>query len=267
MDPQEEIQALSAFALNALVPAAAKVLKDTYAAYCAGQDIAIEHKSDQTPASAADRESERVLRDLIQTRYPSHGVWGEEFGTHQIDSDWVWILDPLDGTREFLAQRPHHFGLLIGLFYRGYSAFGLIHDPVNSHTWTGTPGKTVKTKPLSHAKISCTALSMFDGTPWQSAVNGIMDEADHVPGLNCIGFARVAEGSLDLALENDLALHDLAALIPVLSRSGAKIVDFQGQDYTQMDFDLKNAAGRKYNVLCGLDHNLIDTVLERLKTP
>ena len=262
----ENLVEFRAFAVDTLVPAASAILKNTYDAYCDGQDISIESKADNSPASFADREAESVLRELIEAKYPDHGIWGEEYGTYNLEKDYVWILDPLDGTRAFLAKKPYHFGLLIGIFYESKPAFGLIHDPLKNEIWTNKFQQKAVKKDKGNISISCTWVTMFDSTPWKQKARDILARHTHVPMLNCMGFAKVADGEIDLAMEGDLALHDLAAIIPVLSASGAKIVDFDGQDYTKYNFDLPNAEGKKYNILCGLDHDLVDKTLKELQS-
>lgn len=263
-----ELPQLEQFAREILLPAGAEILKTTYEVYCHGQDIDIQTKSDNSPASAADREAENAIRYLIQNIYPHHGIWGEEYGTHQLDADWVWILDPLDGTKEFLAKNPNHFGLLIGLFYQGKPVYGLIHDPLSDETWDTTIAapNQVKGKTIAQASISCTNRSMFKDPDLKDALNSILDDAGKEHKLmNCIGFARVATGEIDAALEADLNLHDIAAILPVLWAAGAKAVDFTGKNYQDYDFDFSGYGDRNYNIIASHDDVLIDQMLERLQ--
>ena len=94
------------FIEDVLIPQAGDSIRAFYQKYCDGIDIGIEIKSDDSLASFADRETEKRLRELIINQYPDHGIWGEEFGAYQTDRDYIWVLDPLDGTREVLAKKP-----------------------------------------------------------------------------------------------------------------------------------------------------------------
>lgn len=259
---------LALFAREILLPAGAEILQNTYAAYNDGADIDIQTKDDNSPASAADREAENAIRYLIQNIYPDHGIWGEEYGTYQLDSDWVWILDPLDGTKEFLAKNPHHFGLLIGLFYLGKPVYGLIHDPVSGESWDNTIARQQKNgpKPLEKASIACTNRSMFKNKTAKDALNVILDEAGtEFKLMNCIGFAKVAAGEIDCVIEADLNLHDIAATLPVLFASGAHIVDFDGNDYRDYTYDFARYGQRDYDIIASHDKALIDRILESIK--
>lgn len=264
----DTLNTLAAFARETLQPAASDILKTTYASYCDGADIGIQTKSDNSPASAADREAENAIRTLIQAHYPAHGIWGEEYGTHQLDSDWVWILDPLDGTKEFLAKNPHHFGLLIGLFFKGRPVYGLIHDPISGETWDTAIAKiqTHGEKPLKDASITCTNRSMFKNKAAKDSLDSVLDAAATEHKLmNCIGFAKVAAGDIDIVIEADLNLHDIAATLPVLFASGARIVDFDGNDYRDYTYDFARYGQRDYDIIAGHDKALIDEILERIK--
>jgi inositol-phosphate phosphatase/L-galactose 1-phosphate phosphatase/histidinol-phosphatase len=255
----------ASFALSALVPAASEVLNGFYTKHCAGEDIGIETKENDTPASLADREAERVLRDLIQKAYPEHGIWGEEFGTHQIISEYIWVLDPLDGTREFLAKKPHHFGLLIGLLHNGKAVWGSIHDPLDGNTISGFTKEPNEIKELvnwAKTTISSTCLSMFEDLPQGEAALALLQEAQHFPGLNCMGFAQVASGKIDMVIESDLSLHDIAALIPTLSAHGVTCIDFTGKPYQDYVFTFEE--GRKYNIIATKNKTLATQTLERI---
>src|SRR5437879_4279721 len=87
--------------------------------------IAIDQKSDQTPVTIADRAAEAAMRRLIKKRFPTHGILGEEYGATNAQADYVWVLDPIDGTKSFIGGIPT-FGTLIALTYRGQPVLGVI---------------------------------------------------------------------------------------------------------------------------------------------
>ncbi|MCZ6482912.1 MAG: histidinol phosphate phosphatase, partial [Alphaproteobacteria bacterium] len=87
--------------------------------------VAVETKADTSPVTAADREAEAAMRERIETAYPDHGVIGEEFGPVRADAEFVWVLDPIDGTKSFISGKPL-FGTLIGLVHDGAPILGVI---------------------------------------------------------------------------------------------------------------------------------------------
>lgn len=258
------IAEFAAFAVERLAPAAADILRARYDDHVSGRDIGIETKSDASPASLADREAEQAMRDLIATTYPDHGIWGEEFGADGLERDWVWVLDPLDGTRAFLAQQPGGFGILIGLCHKGIPVFGLIHDPIGGELWRSD---TIEPAPRQlTGRVSCTApQGMFQGSDYEQGAAELFRRFPAEAGLNCIGFALVAESAVDLAVEADLRLHDIAALIPVLAAAGATVIDFDGRDYRHRRFDPAADAERKLTIIAARDAELAQLALTILQ--
>jgi inositol-phosphate phosphatase/L-galactose 1-phosphate phosphatase/histidinol-phosphatase len=98
--------------------------------------IAVDAKDDASPVTIADREAEQAMRDMIATAFPHHGIRGEEFGQHQADADWVWVLDPIDGTKSFVSGSLA-FGTQIALLHRGQPVLGLIDQPITAERWLG----------------------------------------------------------------------------------------------------------------------------------
>ena len=103
----------------------AKVIKPYFAAF----DLEVELKEDETPVTAADRGAEEVMRDLIRKAFPDHGVIGEEFGNENETAEFVWVLDPIDGTKSFTSGCPL-FGTLICLLHEGQPVLGAINQPI-----------------------------------------------------------------------------------------------------------------------------------------
>lgn len=260
------------FTLNTLIPAACKSLREFYTAYENGADIGIQTKEDESPASAADRQTETILRELIIARYPEHGIIGEEFPPLNPDAQYIWILDPLDGTREFLARQPGCFGNLIALLMDGRPVMGTIADPINNAIWI--PQKLSLAKPgtieIEDATISCTApQGMFKDKQQLATLLAIGNECKELrTKLNCIGFAYLIDGKIDLAIEADLALHDIAALIPVLTSAGIIAIDLDGNDYAEKIFDLGEMTGntinQKFDIIASPDKDFAFRILERM---
>jgi inositol-phosphate phosphatase / L-galactose 1-phosphate phosphatase / histidinol-phosphatase len=120
--------------------------------------VAVDVKPDQTPVTVADQQAETVIRDLIRAAEPTHGVIGEEHGAESIDVDWVWVIDPIDGTRAFLAGRPL-FGTLIALLYRGAPVMGILDQPILRERWVGLTGRRTTLNGLPCQTRGCDAMS------------------------------------------------------------------------------------------------------------
>src|SRR5689334_22112779 len=104
------------------------------------QKIAIEDKRDLTPVTIADREAETAMRRLIEARFPEHGILGEEHGRTRPDAEYVWLLDPIDGTKSFISGIPL-FGTLIALTRNGRPVLGVIDQPISRERWVGAEGR------------------------------------------------------------------------------------------------------------------------------
>ena len=102
--------------------------------------LSIDTKADESPVTQADREVEAALRAAISQQYPEHGIFGEEYGVQQAEAEFVWSLDPIDGTRAFISGNPL-WGTLLALLYRGKPVLGLIDVPMLDERWIGTQGR------------------------------------------------------------------------------------------------------------------------------
>lgn len=254
------------FMTEDLVPAANGILRETYDRYCGGGDIDVRSKSDFSPASTADRRAEIALRSMIKDRYPDHGIWGEEFGAENLNSEYVWVLDPLDGTREFLDRKPGQFGVLIGLLQNRRPIAGVISDPMRDDVWSGLASRGSFNKrniSLARSIVACTNSGvMFDEGTFEPLANTVSKVEI---GLNCIGFVNLIDGDIDAVVENDLSLHDIAALIPILSAAGCSAIDFKGRSYSDMQFDLSQAGEKKYGIIAASCSDLAADILGYFK--
>ncbi|WP_270937736.1 histidinol-phosphatase [Falsiroseomonas oryzae] len=203
--------------------------------------LLVEAKGDASPVTEADRAAERAIRDLLAQRLPAHGVIGEEYGNARADADWVWVLDPIDGTRAFVTGRPL-FGTLIGLLHRGIPVLGLIDQPVTGERWIGIAGQATRFRSpiggsagcrpcasLAEAELSCTSPDMFDAAtaPRFAAVK---DAARRTTwGGDCIAYGLVALGLVDVVVDATMKPWDWAALVPVVEGAGGRCTDWAGR--------------------------------------
>ncbi len=193
------------------------------------------------PVTQADQEAEAALRRLISARYPDHGVIGEEYGEDRPDAEHVWILDPIDGTRAFIAGLPLWTNL-IALRTAGRPAVGVIGQPYLDEIFLGGPsgarllkgaGETplaVRACPkLTDAVIATTDPDLFTGAELGAWTQ--VRAAARLARLGCdaYAYAMVAAGRIDLVAESALKVWDWSALVPVIEAAGGRVTDWRGE--------------------------------------
>jgi len=193
------------------------------------------------PVTAADHGAEAAIRKLIAERYPSHGVIGEEYGEDRPDAEWVWVLDPVDGTRAFIAGLPL-WTTLIGLRHQGRPVLGSIGQPFLDELYIGHAGgarlvaqgasRPLKVRPcpsLSGALIATTDPAIFQG-PEREAWRTVRAAARLARlGCDAYAYAMVAAGTIDLVIETRLQAWDIDAAIPVIAGAGGITTDWRGR--------------------------------------
>lgn len=212
-----------------------------------GQDNAVENKSSDgtfDPVTAADRAAEQAMRELIRRRFPTHGITGEEWPDYAGTSDYVWSLDPIDGTRSFICGLPT-WTTLVALLEAGTPIFGLVDAPCLDETYVGferqawmtrngerTPIRASGCTRLSEARLSTTDPALFEPGAAE-AFDQLRRQVRTVRyGHDAYAYARLAAGSLDLVVESGLQPHDYNALIPLVSAAGGSVGDWRGgQEY------------------------------------
>ena len=192
------------------------------------------------PVTEADRAAERVMRDAIRERYPSHGILGEEFG-HEPGDGLTWVLDPIDGTRGFVMGLLH-WGTLVALFDGERPVVGVIHQPFLGETFSGDghtahyrrndDSSALHTRPcprLQDALAGTTAPDLFKTPKETAAFERIRTHVRTVRyGTDCYLYAMLAMGQADLVIEAGLKPYDVQALIPVVEGAGGVITDWEG---------------------------------------
>jgi inositol-phosphate phosphatase/L-galactose 1-phosphate phosphatase/histidinol-phosphatase len=200
--------------------------------------VSVDDKSDATPVTIADREAEAAMRAILSQEVPQHGVYGEEHGVERADAEYVWVLDPIDGTRAFITGLPI-WGTLIALLHRGKPVLGVIDQPILQERWLGIAGEqtTLNGRP-AHVR-PCPALDrayMYSTTPLMfSGEVARKHEALSTAvklfrwGGDCYAYGLLASGHVDLVVEASLQLYDFAALVPVITGAGGLATDWQGR--------------------------------------
>ena len=205
------------------------------------QPLSIDAKNDQTPVTIADREIERGMRDMIAEQYPRHGIFGEEFGAENTDSEWSWMLDPIDGTRSFITGTPT-FGSLISVLENGEPILGIIDIPQQHERWLGGRGSATEMngepctvshcETLQGCRLVSTSPDMFTETERLGFKKLLTRTVFYRYGGDCYNYALLASGHLDLVVEADLQPYDYCALVPVVEGAGGCISDWQGNPLT-----------------------------------
>ncbi len=209
-----------------------------------------EIKADATPVTVADRGAEQAMRELIARRYPRHGVLGEEFGETPAKDRYRWVLDPIDGTKAFLAN-CYIFGTLIALVRDGRPIIGAIASPLVGHVLVGTANETrlgdrlMRVRPC--ARIEDALLLTTDHREVAKRRNGVafdrLVERVHLyrGWGDCHGYFQVATGGADLMLDPVLSAWDIMALVPVIEGAGGRITDWRGGDPVGSDSVIASA--------------------------
>ena len=198
----------------------------------------IEHKSDASPVTEVDRAAEAAIRTILQAERPDDGVVGEEYGADRPDAARVWVIDPIDGTRAFLAGRPL-FGTLIALLEEGRPVLGIIDQPIARDRWAGAGGHPTTLNGVAATTRGCARLAdahlattgpTYFGPEEGAAFERLREQAgDTLWGGDCHNYGLLSSGHLDLVVEAGLKLHDFAALVPVVEGAGGRMTDWVGR--------------------------------------
>ena len=197
------------------------------------------------PVTEADRAGEAAMRHLIKRAFPTHGIVGEEFGSEDAEREYVWVLDPIDGTKAFMAGLPL-WGTLIGLLRDGVPVYGLMHQPFTGERFSGDGAgaayngrqgdrtlerklKTRRCASLADALISTTSPRMFQ--PDTLAAYERVERETRIAryGCDCYAYCMLAAGHIDLVIEAGLKPYDIVALIPIIEGAGGVVTDWKGE--------------------------------------
>ena len=197
------------------------------------------------PVTEADRAAETAMRMLIRKTFPDHGIIGEEFGDERPDAPYVWVLDPIDGTKSFISGMPA-WGTLIGLMKNGAPVYGMMHQPFMGERFTGDGASAHYRGPAGERRLlarTCKDLSeavLFTTNPFLMSEDerGRFHKVERVARLtryggDCYAYCMVAAGYIDLVIEAGLKQHDIVALIPIIEGAGGIVTDWSGGPATR----------------------------------
>ncbi len=216
---------------------AAKAACELILSYYNGE-FDIEIKQDQTPVTVADRRAEQVIRDTISSAFPEHGIFGEEYGSDNKHAEYLWLIDPIDGTKSFI-QRYGMFSTQIALMHQGTLIVGVSCAPaMNELVWATLDGgafdengplhisavDTIDQSSISTGNIQ----SLAAGDHWP-ALGRVLAKANRTRGYgDYYHYHRLAAGQLDAVIESDVNILDIAALTLIVTEAGGVFTDLDG---------------------------------------
>jgi myo-inositol-1(or 4)-monophosphatase len=204
------------------------------------------------PVTEADRAAEVAMRRLISQVFPAHGIIGEEYGKDRPDAEYVWVLDPIDGTKGFISGLPT-WGTLIGLMHHGRPVYGMMSQPFTRERYFGDGAKAGWRGPavgdrgapsrrslrvrscarLAEATLMTTTPKMFDAI--EAPAYARVEERTRLAryGADCYAYCMLAAGFIDIVIEASLKPHDIVALAPIVEGAGGVITTWDGGDAAQ----------------------------------
>ena len=217
-----------------LADAAAKITSK----YFRSSSLSVEMKVDETPVTLADKETEKVLRELINKHFPCHGIIGEELGNENLDAEYVWVLDPIDGTLSFVNGVPL-FTTLIGVLQNGKPWLGLIDQPILKDRWVGgagiatqyngNPCRVRNCSNINNASVYVTAPDFFTADELLR-INRLSAEVSSLRfgGTDCYHYGMLSSGWIDVVCEK-LNVYEFGAMVPVIEGAGGVMTDWRGR--------------------------------------
>lgn len=207
----------------------------------AGEIPEVNLKADQSYVTETDRRVETRLREIIDAEYPEHGILGEEHGSRNLDAEYVWVLDPIDGTAPFVAGIPV-YGTLIGLAHAGQPWLGVIDHPATADRWIGVSGAwatfngaPVRTRscPDFEPALMTNSNPDFFSPSERAAFDALRTRVSYTQyGGSCYAYGILASGRTDLAVDGGLDPFDIFAPAAVIEGAGGVITDWSGRRFT-----------------------------------
>ena len=239
--PNDRLEALEVFAVE-LAAVAGDVILPLFRADHGLEDKGATKDGRFDPVTKADKGAEAAIRKAVTARFPDHGFIGEEYGEDRPDAEYVWVLDPVDGTRAFISGLPL-WTTLIGLRHRGRPVVGMIGQSYLGEVFVGSARgsrlirngaeKPLHVRPctgLPEALIATTDHNIFTGAKLK-AWDGVRNAARLARyGCDAYAYAMVAMGTLDLVVETGLKSWDIEAAIPLIEGAGGFITDWRGEN-------------------------------------
>jgi histidinol phosphatase-like enzyme (inositol monophosphatase family) len=212
----------------------------------------VQIKDDGSPVTSVDQAAEMSIRATINELHPDHGILGEEYGPIAEDSEFVWVIDPIDGTLPFLAGFPV-FGTLIALLHNAIPVLGVIDMPITRERWVGGAnlptthnGKPVRTRScenLAAALMSTSNPDFYDENSLPTLKRMQQATRLNIYGGSCMAYGQIASGRIDVGIDVQFDVHDYLPLVPIISGAGGVISDWNANALDLKSGDRFIAAG------------------------
>ena len=229
--------------------AAADVIRGLYQ-----RNLAVRTKTDQTPVTEADVRSEEVIREILVTRFPSFGFYGEETGQHDVGAESVWLVDPIDGTKSFVRKCPF-FSTQIALMRAGRFVLGVSSAPAYGElAWAeegagaclnDKPIRVSATADLAAGIVSTGNLRSLARSPQWRNLGELIGRISRIRGYgDFVHYHLLSRGALDAVIESDVSILDIAALSVIVREAGGTFTDLAGGELTLATTSVLASNGR-----------------------
>ena len=240
--------------------AAAEVVRRYYQS-----NLAVTIKEDKSPVTEADVETERTIRAIIAARFPEHGFYGEETGSSALDAEYLWLVDPIDGTKAFVREYPM-FSTQIALMHRGHLVVGVSSAPAYGElaygeagvgAWLGDrPIRVSDVDTIEGAALSTGNLKTLATGPQWPAFGRLVGRLNRIRGYgDFLQYHLLASGRIDAVVESDVNILDIAACAVIVAAAGGRFTDLDGQPLTLASTSVLASNGRLHDaVLSAIRH-------------
>ena len=239
--------------------AAADVVRHYYQS-----NLAITIKADKSPVTEADVETEKTIRAIIAAKYPDHGFYGEETGSSHLDAEYVWIVDPIDGTKAFVREYPM-FSTQIALMHRGRLIVGVSSAPaygelafgeIGVGAWLNdAPIRVSEIATIEDAALSTSNLKTLATGPRWPAFGRLVGRLNRIRGYgDFLHYHLLASGRIDAVVESDVNILDVGACAVIVEAAGGRFTDIDGQPLGLASGSVLATNGRLHEAVLGAIH-------------
>lgn len=236
--------------------AAAEVIRRYYQ-----RNLEVVIKADKSPVTQADVETEKVIHKIISERFPAHGFYGEETGQSAMDAEYLWLVDPIDGTKAFVREYPF-FSTQIALMHRGKLILGVSSAPVYGELAWGEIGKGafLNDKPIKVSELDTIEASAISAGNLKSLASSeqwgrfgkLVARAHRIRGYgDFLHYHLLAAGKIDVVIESDVNVLDIAALSVIVEAAGGKFTDLRGGPLTLDTTTVLASNGKLHSAVLG----------------
>jgi histidinol-phosphatase len=206
------------------------------------RNIEIRIKADKSPVTEADVRCEMAIREIIEARFPTHGFYGEETGLHRSDAEYLWIVDPIDGTKAFVREYPM-FSTQIALMRAGEIVLGVSSAPIYGEVayaergsgafLNGRPIAVSNVSSIESAHLSCGNMKSLATGPQWTRYGAMIARANRIRGYgDFLHYHLLAAGKIDAVIETDINILDVAACAAIVNEAGGRFTELDGAPLT-----------------------------------